>query len=220
MDYACPEVGVTSAAGACFGRNYFGRYSAPETEDDDFADERVEVLAEAAALKALAVDYLHPEVGVIVADAALFGRNYFHRASAPEAETSDDANERALVMAEAAALKKSAVDHMCPEVGVTSASGACFGRNYFSRHSAPESEEDDLANERAAILADAVALKNHASPEESQDVATVMNLAAAVKGANLPGTKSTKLNSFDQDVGGTKKSSSTVNLFGLSEGLF
>merc|ERR1711957_63005 len=254
--YLYPEVGVTSAAGACFGRNYFSRHSAPETEADDLADERAEILADAAALKKSAVDYLHPEVGVTVADAALFGRNYFKRPSATEAETSEDADERALVLAEAAALKKSAVDYACPEVGVASAAGACFGRNYFSRCSAPETEEDDLANERAEILADAVALKNHATgylhpelgvittnctafgrnfftrysapevekqaerPEESQDVATVKNLAAAVKGANLPGTKSTKLTSSDQDVGGTKKSVSTVNLFGLSEGVF
>ena len=41
-----PEVGVTSADGAAFGRNYFNRASAPEVEDDEFADERAEVLAD------------------------------------------------------------------------------------------------------------------------------------------------------------------------------
>ena len=64
VDFMHPEVGVTSADGACFGRNYFNCYSAPETEEDEFADERAEILAEAAALKKLAADYMHPEIGV------------------------------------------------------------------------------------------------------------------------------------------------------------
>jgi len=148
VDYACPEVGVASAAGACFGRNYFGRYTAPDTEDADLADERAVILADAVALKNVATGYLHPEVGVTTTDCT------------------------------------------------------AFGRNFFTRYSAPEVEEQT------------------GGPEESQDVATVKNLAAAVKGANLPGTESAKLASSDQDVGGTKKSASTVNLFGLSEGVF
>merc|ERR1719203_2195116 len=127
VDYMHPEVGVTSAAGECFGRNYFNRASAAETEDDEFADERAEILEEMAALKKSAVDYMHPEVGVTATDATLFGRNYFNRASAPEMEDKEEAAERALVLAEAAALKKSAVDYMHPEVGVTSAAGECFG---------------------------------------------------------------------------------------------
>jgi hypothetical protein len=40
-----------------FGRNYFNRPSAPETEDTELVDERVAVLAEVAALKQLAIDY-------------------------------------------------------------------------------------------------------------------------------------------------------------------
>jgi hypothetical protein len=55
-DYSHPEVGVTSTDGACFGRNYFNRYSAPETEDDEFADERAEIMEETAVLKKLAAD--------------------------------------------------------------------------------------------------------------------------------------------------------------------
>merc|ERR1719272_789455 len=172
VDYLHPEVGVAATAAAC-GRNYFHRYSAAEASDCEeeatsvetadarlwLANERAAVLADVTALKKSAVDYLHPEVGVTVADARLFGRNYFHRASAPEAETSDEADERALVLSEAAALKKCAVDYVCPEVGVTSAAGACFGRNYFGRCSAPEAEDDDLADERAEVLAEAAALK-------------------------------------------------------------
>jgi len=253
VDYMRPEVGVISAAG---GRNYFNRYSAPETEEDDLADERAEILAEAAALKKLATDYMHPEVGITATDVTLFGRNWFNRPSAPELESAKEAGEQAFVLSEALALKKSATNYMRPEVGVTSAAGAGFGRNYFNRSSAPDTEDGDHACERAEVLAEAAALKNMAtgfmhpevgvtttdgaafgriffnrysapevekqpgSPEESQDVAAVKNLAAAVKGASLSGTESTKLNSCDQQVGETKKSASTVNLFGLSSGVF
>ncbi|KAL7449509.1 hypothetical protein ACHAWC_002842, partial [Mediolabrus comicus] len=85
--YLHQEAAVETTDGAAFGRNYFNRASAPETEDDD---ERAEVLAEAAALKKLAVDYMHPEVGVTSVDGAAFGRNYFNRASAPETEDDDE----------------------------------------------------------------------------------------------------------------------------------
>jgi len=255
VDYMHPEVGVTNVDGAAFGRNYFNRASAPEVEDDEFADERAEVLAEAAALKKLAVDHMHPEVGVTNVDGAAFGRNYFNRASAPEVEDVELANERAAVLAEAAALKKLAVDHMHPEVGVTNVDGAAFGRNYFNRASAPEVEDVELANERAAVLAEAAALKKlavdymhpevgvtnvdgaafgrnyfnrasapetevvEAKPEESStDASSLQALAAAVKGANLPSTKSSKLD-MDNVVNSNaaKKSASSVNLFGLSE---
>jgi hypothetical protein len=261
-DYMHPEVGVTSADGACFGRNYFNRASAPETEEDEDADERAKILAEAAALKKSAADYMHPEVGVTSADGACFGRNYFNRYSAPETEEDELAAELAEILAEAAALKKSAADYMHPEVGVTSADGACFGRNYFNRYSAPETEVDELAAERAEILSEAAALKKSAAdymhpevgviatdptlfgrnyfnrysapqageakkapkeeetPEASQDLAAIKSLAAAVKGANLPSTKTTKLSSADTNVDATKKSASTVNLFGLSEEAF
>ena len=205
VDYLHPEVGVKAADATLFGRNYFNRYSAPETEDDELADERAEIMDEMATLKKLAVDYLHPEVGVKAADATLFGRNYFNRYSAPETEDEEVAEEGACVLAEAAALKKLAMDYMHPEVGVTSTDSACFGRNYFMRYSAPEVEDEEVADERAEILEDAAALKR---------------LAAVVKGANLPNIKSAKLSSSDSNVGATKKSASTVNLFGLSEEVF
>ena len=252
-----PEVGVTESAPESFGRNYFDRYSADDVEDTEDAAEAARVLAEAASLKKLAVDYMHPEVGVTTIDATACGRNYFTRYSAPDIEDMDDASECARVLAEAASLKKLAVDYMHPEVGVTATDASVFGRNYFNRYSAPETEDEELAEERARILADAVALEKSAvqymhpekpievdatafgrnyftrysaplnlptqaseqdeSPEESQDVATVKSLAAAVKGANLPSTKSTKLSSSDSEFSATKKSASSVNLFGLTE---
>merc|ERR1719223_1335410 len=128
-----PEIDVKSTDATLFGRNYFNRASAPETEDMEEAEERARVLAEAAALKKSAVDYMHPEIGVTSADATLFGRNYFNRASAPETEEDEFADERAEILEEAATLKKLAMDYMHPEVGVTSTDGTCFGRNYFNR---------------------------------------------------------------------------------------
>jgi hypothetical protein len=255
-DYMHPEVGITAADATLFGRNYFSRPSAPEVDDEDDAEERGRVLADAAALKKSVADYMHPEVGITATDATEFGRNYFNRPSAPGVEDLEDAEKRARVLAEAYALKKLAVGYMHPEAGVTSTDGACFGRNYFARPSAHETEEDELADERAHVLAEAAALKKHAMdhmhpevgvtatdaaafgrnyfgrysapevevPEKqaeslgaSQDMAAVQSLAAAVKGANLPSTKSAKLSSSDHDVDATKKSASTVNLFGLSE---
>jgi hypothetical protein len=196
--YSHPEVGVRSSDGACYGRNYFTRYSAPEMEDDEFADERAEILADAAALKKAAMDYRHPELGVSVQDATLFGRNYFTRYSAPDVEDADDANERAQILADALALKKYASAYSHPEVGVRSTDGACFGRNYFTRYSAPNISAKEAAPE--------------------QDItADLSRLAAAVKGANLPSTKSTKFSSADSSLGVAKKSASNVNLFGLSE---
>ena len=212
VDHFHPEIGVKAADGTCFGRNYFNRYSAPETEDMDALAERLRILDDARSLKILAVAYLHPEkVGfnrhflLEGSDPAVFGRNYFNRYSAPETEEFEVAEERARVLAEAAALKKVAMEHMHPEVGVTSTEGACFGRNYFNRYSAPEVEDEEVADERAEILEDAAALKR---------------LAAVVKGANLPSIKSAKLSSSDNNVGATKRSASTVNLFGLSEEVF
>eukprot|EP01083_Nonionella_stella_P240491 840661_1 len=256
MAYLHPEIGVKFVDATLFGRNYFNRFSAPETEDMEEADERAQVLAEAASLKKSAVDYMHPEIGVTATDSTVYGRNYFNRASAPNTEDAEEADERAHVLSEAAALKKSAMDYMYPEVGVTSADGACFGRNYFNRFSAPETEDAKESVERVRILAEAASLKKSAvdymhpeigvtatdstvygrnyfnrasapgaglskkATKASQDMAAVKNLAAAVKGANLPSTKSTKLSSADVNVGATKKSASTVNLFGLPEEAF
>merc|ERR1712007_6034 len=252
VDYTHPEVGVTTADCNAFGRNYFNRYSAFPTEEDEFADERAEILEEAAALKKAAADWLHPEVGITESAPESFGRNYFNRFSADEVEDLADAAESARVLAEVAALKKSAVDFLHPEIGVSTSDAIACGRNYFNRYSAPETEDSEFADERARILSDAVALeksavdymhpenpvvevdatsfgrnyfnrysapqaeapKKEASPEEGE---SLESLAAAVKGANLPSTKSTKLSSADGDFTEKKKSPSSVNLFGLGE---
>jgi len=186
IDYMHPEVGVKAEDATLLGRNYFNRPSAPETEDVEFANERAAVLAEMAALKKLAIDYMHPEAGVKTSDASLFGRNYFNRPSAPETEDFEVANERTAVLAEMAALKKLAVDNMHPEIVVTSTcGGASFGRNYFFRYSAPETEDFEVAEERTRVLAEAAALEKLAIDYMHPEIAFVATVDGAVYGRNF-----------------------------------
>merc|ERR1719223_1891960 len=102
---------------------------------------------------------MHPELGVESTDSTSFGRNYFNRPSAPDAISEEEAEERALILAEAAAMKKLAVDYMHPELGVESTDSTSFGRNYFNRPSAPDAISEEEAEERAQILAEAAAMK-------------------------------------------------------------
>jgi hypothetical protein len=126
-----PEVGVTTSDASLFGRNYCNRYSAPEIEDVEFTNERDSVLAKVAALKKLAIDYMHPEIEVISTGGASFGRNYYNRFSAPETEDFEVAEERTRVLAEAAALEKLAIHYMHPEIAFVATVGAVYGHNFF-----------------------------------------------------------------------------------------
>ncbi|CAB9511958.1 expressed unknown protein [Seminavis robusta] len=162
VDYMHPERPLPAVDATAFGRNYFARPSSEAVEDMEEVQERARVLADAAALKKLAVDYAHPELPVTATDATVFGRNYFSRPGAPEGESLEEAEERARVMADAAALKKSASDFAHPEKPVEADATAC-ARSYFSRASAPQQESVEEAEERAVILAEAMALKKLAS---------------------------------------------------------
>ena len=186
MDFLHPEAGVKAEDATLFGRNYFGRISSPEVESWEEAEERVHILVDAASLKQLAIDYMHPEVAVKAEDASLFGRNYFNRPSALETEDVEFANERVAVLAEMAALKKLAVDYMHPEIGVTSTcGGASFGRNYFYRYSAPETEDFEVAEERTRVLAEAAALEKLAIDYMHPEIAFVATVDGAVYGRNF-----------------------------------
>merc|ERR1739838_91288 len=152
-----------------FGRNYFSRSSAPEQEDDEDAEECAASLADAIALKKLAVDYAHPEDPVLISDSSVFGRNYFSRSSAPEQEDDEDAEECAVALADAISLKKLAVDYAHPEMPVK-IDPSVFGRNYFCRPSASQHLEKQKADELIENLEDMAALKklavDYAHPEE------------------------------------------------------
>jgi hypothetical protein len=193
------EVDSTATA-----RCYFDRASAPEQESLEEADYRQMVLADAAALKKLAVDYMHPELGVVTTDPSATARCYFDRASAPEQESVEEAEERRMVLADAAALKKLAIDYMHPELGVVTTDPSATARCYFDRASAPEQESVEYSEERRFVLVDAAALKKLAVDYKK----TKFVQTPVVKHV---GTKTLAT----QMEGGIKKSASRVELYGL-----
>merc|ERR1712174_89902 len=165
-NYKHPEFKVDSSDATLFGRNFFNRFDGIEEQD---AEERVQILADAAALKKEAIYYNSPEVPVHV-DPTTFGRNFFMADSDSEV----DEKERELILGEATMLKELATNYQHPEVKVDSSDATLFGRNYFNRFDGSEVVEEEDAEERAQILADAAALKKEAvyynCPEASVDV--------------------------------------------------
>jgi len=170
VDYLHPEKGVTKVDSCLYGRNYFNRPSAIETEEDEFADERAEILEEMTQMKKHAVEYMHPEVGVKTSDATVFGRNYFNRPSAHETEDVEFASERAQIITETKELKKLAMDYMHPEKRLKATDATVFGRDYFNRPSALETEDVDFANERMRVLEESLQLKKLATDYNHREV--------------------------------------------------
>jgi hypothetical protein len=204
IDYMYPELGVVTTDPSATARCYFDRASAPEQESLEEAEERRMVLADAAALKKLAIDYMHPELGVVTTDPSATARCYFDRASAPEQESLEEADYRQMVLADAAALKKLAVDYMHPELGVVTTDPSATARCYFDRASAPEQESVEYSEERRFVLVDAAALKKLAVDYKK----TKFVQTPVVKHV---GTKTLAT----QMEGGIKKSASRVELYGL-----
>ena len=158
VDYLKPELPVVTSDPCATGRNFYSRYSADEFEDEDTMDDCDEILADALALKKLAVDYLHPENPVEIDDLASC-RSYFDRAPAPIQEDFEDAEERAAILSEAQALKKLATDFMCPELPCVTTDPFATARNFYSRPSAEDYEDEADAEERTRILEDMKQLK-------------------------------------------------------------
>eukprot|EP00545_Synedropsis_sp_CCMP1620_P011419 CAMPEP_0119006256 /NCGR_PEP_ID=MMETSP1176-20130426/2191_1 /TAXON_ID=265551 /ORGANISM="Synedropsis recta cf, Strain CCMP1620" /LENGTH=624 /DNA_ID=CAMNT_0006958155 /DNA_START=118 /DNA_END=1992 /DNA_ORIENTATION=- len=178
-----PEESIETTSPFAKGRNYFTRPSAPEQLTIEESQERARILEDAQQLKMYANFHLHPENPVEkTTDATATARNFFSRASAPEQETLEEAEERVKILEEVAILKKYAEFHFHPEKPVQSqVDPAAFGRNYFTRASAPEHLTADEAQEREAILAECMALKQYADfhfhPEKP--VATTDSMACA-----------------------------------------
>jgi predicted Rdx family selenoprotein len=161
QDYLQPERPMeVDPLASC--RNYFSRASALDQESIEEEEERAQIFADARQLKQLAVDYLHPEKSVITSDAFAFGRNYFTRASAEGVED-EDAEEREVILKEMQHLKQLAVDYLHPERPVVTSDPYAMGRNYFSRPSAEQYEDEDEMDERDSILEDMKQLKNLAT---------------------------------------------------------
>jgi len=153
-DYRHPELPVVALDATLFGRNYFMRPSAPGMLEPEEEQEARRILADAKTMKKLAVDYRHPELS-IVHDSTMFGRNYFMRASAPEQETLEQQEERAMILKEVNKMKMLAVDYRHPELLLAVRDPTVFGRNYFMRPSAPAVQDWQYEEERQLILNDA-----------------------------------------------------------------
>jgi adenosyl cobinamide kinase/adenosyl cobinamide phosphate guanylyltransferase len=210
--YLHPEDPIVTNPSAC-ARCYFDRASAVEQESYEEAEERANVLADAANLKRLAVHYMHPEIGVKTTDSTAYARNYFDRASAVEQESYEEAEERANVLADAANLKRLAVHYMHPEIGVKSTDSTVYGRNYFSRFSADEVDSVEESEERAKALADCEALLKRIDvvSKNSTSAKTVLPLPSKVIPAPQVKTVDTSITKS------VSRSASHVKLFGLDE---
>ncbi|CAB9501119.1 expressed unknown protein [Seminavis robusta] len=155
-DYLHPELPVETSDPTVFGRNYFTRPSAPVEISKQEDEEHQMILSDAQELAKLARAH-HSGVALQI-DPTVFGRNYFSRPSAPEQLSLEEDEERMVVLAEAKALSKLAIDYRHPELPVATTDPAVFGRNYFSRPSAPEQLDLEAEEERIAALTDAKAL--------------------------------------------------------------
>jgi hypothetical protein len=137
-------------------------YSSDDEEEvDEYFAERSKIREEARQLRELAGYYAHPEAPV-ASHFATCTRCIFSRYSAPASDPEElEESERELVLADAKNLKELAVMHMHPEKAVVSSDALAFGRNYFTRPSAPE-YEDDMEEERALIIEEMKQLKTTA----------------------------------------------------------
>jgi hypothetical protein len=140
VDYLEPERPVQVTDPTIWARSYFDRYYSQSDPIADAADEEAEyqkIIKDMKQLKATATWYLHPEKPV-ECDGFAMGRDYFSRPSAEKYE--DDAEEdieRERILKDMAHLKTTAEWYLKPELPVA-VDATCFGRNYFSRPSAPE----------------------------------------------------------------------------------
>ena len=174
MDYLHPEKPVNTSDLCATGRNYFSRPSAQEYEDECDMEERAQILEDMKQLKKLAIDYLHPEKPVVESDPFAKGRNYFTRASAEEYQDEDDADDCDDIMEDMKQLKQLAVDYLHPEKPVITSDPFATGRNYFTRASAEEYEDEDDADDRDEIMEDMKQLeqlaKDYLQPERPVEV--------------------------------------------------
>merc|ERR1711862_996027 len=107
------------------------------------AEERAQILADAAALKKEAAYYNSPEAPVHV-DPTAFGKNFF----TADSDSEVDEKEREQILVEATMLKELVTNYQHPEVKVDSSDATLFGRNYFDRFDGSEVVEEEDAEER------------------------------------------------------------------------
>jgi hypothetical protein len=157
-DYLHPEIPVVTTDGACYGRNYFMRFTAPTQESLDEITQRTEILRDVKLLGQTAKQHLHPELPVVVSDPTVFGRNYFMRASAPDQESVEHFKVREQVLEDTNAFHQLAVEYLHPELPLIIYATAT-GRNYFTRGSGPEYESLADVEARVEVMEDLKAFK-------------------------------------------------------------
>jgi len=180
-----------------YARCYFDRPSAPEQETVEEAEERYAILKDAKDLKRLAADYAHPELKVNNTDYLSCARCYFDRPSAPEQESVEDANERALILQDVENLRKAALEYLHPELGVVTSDSTACARCYFDRPSAP----------RQADVTE---------PKSSSSTHVVQILPKVAK-ATPPKDVANKVLPSHNEVNIIRKSASAVQLYGLDD---
>lgn len=227
IDFLHPEVPVSTSIGC--ERNFFSRYAATEYVTVDDAREREVIMAESRALKTLAEQYMHPELPVYTSDCTACGRNYFTRVSAPVFDIVDDSEEREIILAEARALKKLAVDYMHPELPVNGAI-AC-ARNYFDRpsstmhdqmiHSIPAHEDDEYSDhhhehiDHFGMLDEEMELYNDLRAELAAFPVQPPN-----GGSNRIGKYGTVTKADSEGESNLSRSPSSVFLFGMDDSIY
>ena len=151
-------------------RCYFDRFSAPQQQSFEDTVYIENTLEDALNLKQLAINYMHPEIGIASSNPLTCARCNFSRYSAIEQESVEESEERAVILDDVIKLRQAARQYLYPEEGVVTSYAPSYGRCYFSRYSAIEQESVEESEERAAILDDAMKLRQTARqylyPEE------------------------------------------------------
>jgi len=192
-----PEKPVNTTDATAFGSNYFSRASTDGLYAEKECKEREQILRECAELKKYADFHLHPEKPVNTEDATVFSRSYYSRPSAPEQDTVEEADERAMILEEVAMLKRYAEFHLHPEKPVDMAVGSMHGRNYFNRFTAPI----DAEAESKPANTDVVSNKQPSKPDEIKSL-------QAVKHSSIDGNKEEET---------MNRSPSSIMLFGYED---
>ena len=145
-----------------------------QQEESEELEKKLMILADASKLKLLAKNFLHPNEKIGLN--GLMGRCFFDRASAPEVMSKEESDTRAMILADAKALKAYAVGYFNPDIGIDEVDPTNFGRKFFTF--------DEESKERVQILSDAFILKKHASAYLHPEV-KVVNDDSTLFGCNI-----------------------------------
>lgn len=231
-----PEKLVGSTVDArAFGRNFFGRASAPEQESFEEAEERAAIMAETAMLKQYANYHLHPEKRVESTDFLSCGRNYFSRASGVEYYTKEDVEDRDQILAETLMLKMFAEFHLHPESPVQASDASITGRNFFHRASAPTSSVDLVTSEghsnsmdESEIMDESECYDNHVELDDQHltnlnDFRASLSKVVSERLAETDYRQGKRIDAHNddgEDEGNLSRSPSSIMLFGYEENAY